>query len=260
MRSFDLALVTGASSGIGEAFAELLADQGTALVISGRNQGRLNAVAERLRSKVEVSVVQADLSDVKERGKLVEVIKNRAPDLVVNNAGFGFYGEAVNLSTKKQMEMLEVDGAAVLELSLEGAKAMIEKGKKGVILNVSSAAAFQIFPYFAVYAAVKAFVNSFSQSFDEEVRAKGVRVLAACPGVVATRFRKRASQGKQQESDPFAMSQEFAANELWKQIQLEKPIRTFDWKYRVATFFSRYLVPNKLIAKFAKKAIKAIDK
>jgi len=248
---FKLALVTGASSGIGEALCYLLAEKGIPLIVSGRNPDKLLELKEALHISVEV--ISADLVDPSERAKLVSVIQEQIPDLVINNAGFGLYGEATAHSTEKQLHILKVNGEAVLELSLEAARAMQDAGKEGVVMNISSVAAFQVFPTFAVYAASKAFVNLFSESFDLEMRPYGIRVLAACPGVVATNFRVRSGGSKEGAT---GMTATFAANEIWKQIVQRKPIRIFDWKFRFATFLTKWILPKSFVQWTLKANIK----
>lgn len=256
-KTFQLALVTGASSGIGKQLCRILAEEGISLIIAARNVNRLNILAQELSQKVPVTVFPVDLTNRQQRKQLIDKIFEAVPSLVVNSAGFGLYGEALTYETAKSMNMFEVNAATVLELSLEAARAMISANKEGVILNVSSAAAFQIFPYFSVYAATKAFVNSFSESFDAELKSHGIRVLTACPGVVATDFQRRASGEDKGRWVPFSMSVEFAANEIWKQIQKEKSLHTFDWKYRLGTFFGRYFVPKSILANILMRSIKS---
>jgi uncharacterized protein len=252
--SFQLALVTGASSGIGEALCRLLATKGIPLLITGRNYEKLSLLAEELRQLVKVEFFTADLGKRADRTVVIEKIYHEVPDLVINNAGFGFYGQVLTHETEKQMQIFEVDAAAVLELSIEAARALVSVGKPGVILNVSSAAAFQIFPSFAVYAASKAFVNAFSESFDEEVKQYGVRVLAACPGMVDTKFRERASEGAEIKKYSFSMSTKKAAEEIWKQINKKTPVYIFDWKYRFATFLKN-LLPKRFVVNQVRRII-----
>lgn len=252
---FQLALITGASSGIGESLASLLADQGINLIIHGRDISRLENVADRLRSKVQVTILVADLAQADDRAKVVQCIHELQPDLVVNNAGFGMYGDALTHETSKQMDILMVDAAAVLEISLEAARTLVSFDKKGVVMNVSSAAAWPIFPAFAVYGACKAFVNQFSESFDEEVKHLGVRVLACCPGVVATGFRQIAGGGANRGDQMEPMSAEFAAQEIWNQIQSGQKIRIIDWRYRALIFLVRYIMPKCLVAKVIRKSV-----
>lgn len=252
--SYSLALVTGASSGIGLALCELLADKGIHLIITGRDLSRLENNAKFLRTKVSVQIIQADLAKPAERTKLIELIRQRVPDLVVNNAGFGLYNSAVDYPTQKQMEILDVNASAMLELTLEASKALKNANKKGVILNVSSAAAFFIFPYFSVYAASKRFVNDVSQSLDYELRDDGIRVLTICPGMVDTNFRLR-SGGKPVEDKSGLMTADYVAKEIWQQIQSLSPLRIINWKYRLAVM-ARQFIPKYLSTLILKKNIK----
>ena len=117
-------------------------------------------------------------------------------------------------------------------------------------MNISSAAAFQVFPYFSVYSASKAFVNQLSQSLDYELKPHGVRVLASCPGMVATQFRRRASGGfeAQPPSSSAVMTPYYAAQKIWSQIQKRKPLDIFNWKYGLMAFLSKYVLPKSWVA------------
>jgi short-subunit dehydrogenase len=257
MRSIPLlALVTGASSGIGQALCRLLADKGIDLLITGRQEERLNSLVEEFRENVSVIAFTADLALPEGRRRVVDKIHEYQPDLVVNNAGFGIYGQAIEHSIRGELEIAEVNALAVLELTLEAARTMIKGGKKGTILNVSSAAAFQVFPMLATYSAAKAFVNQLSESLDYETRGKGVRVLVACPGMVNTGFRSRASGEEAADADnPTVMSASFAAEQLWKQIVNQQGLSIFDWKTRLGTFFSRNILPKAFVAKLIARNI-----
>lgn len=249
---FSTALVTGATSGIGKALCELLVEKKINLIITARSQSQLEALAAEWRSSVSVDVISCDLSIPEERQKVVECLREKAPELVINNAGFGFYGEALSHSTASHLNMLELDCAAVLELSLEAARSLIEAKKEGTILNISSAAGFYAIPYFATYASCKAFLNQFSQALHEELKDQGVNVLTACPGVVDTHFQERA--GGKIISKRGVMTVRFAAEEIWRQILEEKTIHIFDWRYRFLTFLSR-LMPQKLLFKILKDSM-----
>lgn len=251
MLTFNKALVTGASSGIGEALCHLLASKGIPLIITGRDEEKLKKLQEKL--PVSIAFFPADLATRDGRAKVVEKIHEFAPDLVINNAGFGLYGDAISHPTSKQVEMVDVNVIAYLEVMLEAARTLVSQGKKGVILNVSSSAAFQICPSLAVYAASKAFINSCSQALDFEMTPLGVRVLAACPGMVSTSFSDRAGKSSK-EVDPLSMSPEFAAEEIWRQIQNQNPLHIFNWKYRLAVFFAG-LLPQRWVAAALKKRI-----
>lgn len=250
----SLALVTGANSGIGKALCQVLAKQKINLIITGRRAEALSELRRELSSQIEVEEVVVDLADSSARQTLIQKIHERTPDLVINNAGLGLYGDVLSYPLAKQQTILEVNGMALLELTVEAARWLVSKGKKGTILNVSSAAAFQIFPSSAVYAASKAFVNAFSQAFDEEVRDQGVRVLVACPGMVDTPFQGKAG-GKIKGERPWGvMTPEFVADRIWEQIQRQKEVLIIDWKYAFMTYLS-FLVPKRLRAQLLKQVI-----
>ncbi|NGX57281.1 MAG: putative oxidoreductase [Chlamydiae bacterium] len=252
---FRLALVTGASSGIGKALCRLLAKEGIHLVITGRNKMNLYHIADELRSYVNIVVYPADLSNREERKKIIQKIHELSPDLVINNAGFGVYGKATDLGSEPQLDMVEVNVQALMELTTESAKAMLDAKHPGVIMNISSVAGHFPFPGFAAYAASKAFVNSYSIALDEELKEHGIYVLASCPGRVQTNFTFRASRGRRKKQDPNKMDVNFAANQIWSQILKKKAIHTFTGKYRVAEFLIKYILPRRLVLKILKRRI-----
>jgi len=246
---FTRALVTGASSGIGEAMCRLLARQGIPLIITGRDISRLNALAEKLKDQVDVIVVAADLFNPLERQKLIELLYEHHPDLIINNAGFGLYGDILTHQTKEQMKIIDVNVSAVVELTIESAKTLAAIDKKGVILNISSAADKLIFPAFSIYCASKAFVTQFSQSLDYEMKPHGIRVLVASPGRVDTSFAERASGSSKASKSWFSMSSEYAAERLWQQIRNGQSYQIFDWKTRLGSFFLRFVLPKRIAAR-----------
>ena len=191
MTAFSRALVTGASSGIGETFARRLAARGTALVLVARRQDRLDALAKEL--DVAVEVLPADLSDPDDLHQVEERVA--APtdpvDLLVNNAGFGTSGRFASLPVEREEEEIRVNVLAVVRLTRAALPAMLRRGTGGVV-NVSSLAAFQPDPGNAVYGATKAFVLSFSEAVAEELRGTGVHVQALCPGYTRTEFQTTA--------------------------------------------------------------------
>lgn len=253
---FSLALITGASSGIGAALCHLLARQGIPLLITGRDEVRLHSLVQELQKLVKVTSFAADLKNEKGRQRLIEKIHHYKPDLVINNAGFGLYGEALTHETGSQIELLNVNTNAVLESTLEAAKTMIGANKTGVILNVSSAAGELIFPSFAVYSSSKAFVTHFSQSLDFELQPHGVRVLVACPGVVNTPFRARASGMHADSNHRVSMSAECAAKQIWKQIEERKRKHIFDWKTRWGIYLS-WLISTKWLTRLLSAKIQS---
>lgn len=193
------ALVTGASSGMGAVFADLLAARGADLVLVARSEQALEERAAHLRAthgrSVEVKVV--DLANPTSRRALIDELSGRRIDVLVNNAGAGSHGSFAEADATRQLELVELNCAAVVELTRALLPPMLERNGGGVI-NVASTAGFQPTPTMATYGATKAFVLSFSLAIGEECRRKGVRVLAFCPGAVATNF--GAAAGDQQFS------------------------------------------------------------
>ncbi len=191
---FKRALVTGASSGIGKAFAELLAAAGTDLVVVARNRQRLTDLAIALRTsfKREVEVIEADLED---RGQLARVearLRERGDiDLLVNNAGYGHTGPFGELAPERSQGQIDCNVTALTRLAHAALQNMIS-ARRGAILNVASGAAFLPTPGLAVYAATKAYVLSFTQALHEEVRGDGIKVSVVCPGFTRTEFQQRA--------------------------------------------------------------------
>ncbi len=251
-----LALVTGATSGIGKALCHVLATNHVNLLITGRNEEQLQGLAKRLSKKIHVTAVKADLSHSQDRQKIVELIQQNCPDLVVNNAGFGLYGEIVQHETEEQIDMVTINCSALLQFTTEAIKTLHMNHKKGTILNVSSAGGFLPFPLFSVYTATKAFVNQLSTSLDDEQKRHGIRILASCPGMVKTGFRSRAAKHETEEHSSQSMTPEEAAEHMWWQIQKQKPLYIFNWKYRWAIRLGKYLMPRALLSKQMRRSIK----
>src|SRR5487761_2211598 len=183
------ALVTGASSGIGESMAEEFARRGSDLVLVARSAERLANVADRVRQRfgVSVTILVADLVNATERLGVIEACADRKIDVLVNNAGVGLQGNFADLGSEPQVSMVELNCAAVVAMSAAFVPGMMQR-RAGGVLNVARSAPFQPIPTMATYAATKAFVLSFSYALREELRPHGVHVLALCPGPVATYF------------------------------------------------------------------------
>jgi len=189
------ALVTGASSGIGDRIARRLAAGGTQLVVVARDKGRLDALAKELAEQhaVDVEVLAADLADPTGVALVEDRLRDgkRAIDLLVNNAGFGANGDFVEVETDRLVGMIDVNVTAVVRLTRAALPGMIERGD-GYVLNISSMASLQPSPGFSVYGATKAFVTAFTESLHEELRGTGVHATAVCPGFTSTEFQERA--------------------------------------------------------------------
>jgi short-subunit dehydrogenase len=193
--SRPIALVTGASAGIGRAFAEALAARGHDLVVVARDTARLEALAKELDAAhgVTVEVLTADLGT----GEGIATVEARLIDgarpieLLVNNAGFGTVGRFHELPISKEISEIGVNVVAVTRLTHAALPGMVERGRGGVV-NVASIAGYQPTPLNATYGATKAFVSSLSQAVHEELKGTGVNCMVLCPGFTRTEFQERA--------------------------------------------------------------------
>lgn len=185
------ALVTGASAGIGEAFAQELAARQTNLVIVARSEEKLQELAQKLQEqhKIQVDTVVQDLTEPTAATAVFNTVTERGLviDLLVNNAGFGDYGDFVELDRERQLRMIQLNILALVDLTHQFLPVMRQR-RSGGIINMSSTAAFQPMPYFSVYAASKAFILSFSEALWAENQNYGVRIVAVCPGPTSTQF------------------------------------------------------------------------
>lgn len=181
-----IAVVTGASAGLGVEFARQLAKSGIRQVLVARRKDRLESLAEEIGNS---RAVQLDLSEAGAAERLMEDVASHGEqiELLVNNAGFGLTGRFAELDAGRQRQMIDLNCGALVELAHAVLPGMKERGG-GAILNVASTAAFQPGPGMAVYFATKAFVLSFSEALHEEVKRYGIRVSALCPGPTATEF------------------------------------------------------------------------
>ena len=189
MSDREWAVVTGASGGLGKAFAARLAHDGLNVVLAARNTAAMQRTAAVLASlhAVEVEVVGCDLTTAEGRTTLVAATADREVGMLVNNAGFGTVGDFVTADPDRMAEEIALNCGAVALLARAYAPAMGARGR-GAIVNVASTAAFQPLPSMAVYAATKAFVLSLSQALWHELRPSGVSVLGLCPGATDTHF------------------------------------------------------------------------
>lgn len=185
------ALVTGASSGIGAEFARRLAARGMHLVLTARQSKPMEELASDLHTRhgTRVEILCVDLADAAERDRLKSEIATRNIDveLLVNNAGFAVVGDVENTSSKQVQEMVQVNIAALTDLTYHFLPGMLKR-QHGAILNVASIAAFQPVAYLGAYAASKSYVMHFSEALWAEVRDRGVTVMALCPGATRTNF------------------------------------------------------------------------
>ncbi|HXH48906.1 MAG TPA: SDR family oxidoreductase [Terriglobia bacterium] len=198
MAADSYALITGASSGIGECFARALARRGHNLVLAARSEGKLTQLASDLvrDCSINVEIIPADLSVRDAAPQLAAILKERnlSISLLFNNAAFGARGEFWNLPLDRQMAMVRLNINALVDLTYLLLPDMVARGE-GAIINVSSTVSFQPTAYTTTYAATKAFVTSFSMGLAEEVRPHGIRVVTLCPGSTRTNFFEAGNYG-----------------------------------------------------------------
>jgi short-subunit dehydrogenase len=201
LANIETALITGASGGIGEAFARKLAELGKNLILVARSEEKLESLAEELASKhgVNTHVIVTDLARPDSASAIHAETERRGlvVDLLVNNAGFAKAGEFSELSFEVQADMVRLNVNTLMELTRLYLPAM-RQGRRGGVINLGSTASFQPVPHMAVYGATKAFVLSLSEAVAEEVSADGVTVMALCPGATATGFWETAGMWEEQ--------------------------------------------------------------
>ena len=195
------ALVTGASSGIGEALARRFAKDGFDLVLVARSADKLEALAEALKAEhgVRAWVAAADLTQPDAAQKLAAKMKRsrHTIDVLVNNAGVLSYGAFIEMKPQTHRQLVDLNVAALTAMLAAFVPAMVERGA-GRVLNVASVASFQPVPSLATYAATKAYVLSLTESLSAELKGSGVTVTALCPGITATHMLSSAQQGSEE--------------------------------------------------------------
>lgn len=206
-KRFSCVLVTGASAGLGEEFVLQLAPRADAFVLVARREDRLNELAAKVVArfpKITVELIAADLVTPEGCASVIETLsaKGLVPDLLINNAGLGDYGEFATSEWSRVEAMLRVNMEALTRLSHAVIPGMIHQ-RAGAILNISSLASVLPIPDFAVYAATKAYVTSFSEALRIELKDHGIPVVAVCPGPVHTEFGTQAFRGDIREESVF---------------------------------------------------------
>jgi short-subunit dehydrogenase len=255
-------LITGASNGIGLEFAKIHAEQGDNLVLVARSKGKLEALAEGLRSKfnVSVDVIAQDLSTQDAAKQLTDTTQARGLviDILINNAGFGGHGEFAKRAIEDDKAMMQLNMVTLTELTHFYLQSMIKRNK-GKILNVSSTASFIPGPLQAVYYATKAYVTSFSQAIAEELRGTNITVTALCPGAVATGFVEAGDlEGldlwKNAKSPRSVAECGYNAMQQGKLIAINEPQLHFMLNWIIP------FVPRKLMLKMSRQAMEKGDK
>jgi|ERR1051326_432432 short-subunit dehydrogenase len=244
-------LITGASSGIGEAFARRLAAQGHNLLLVARTEEKLVTLCNELGrlNSIRALYVAMDISEPGAPERLFEETKQRdlQIDLLINNAGFGSMGDFAKLDLESELNMIDLNVRSLVELTHRFLEPMREK-RSGAIINLASTAGFQPVPFMATYAATKAFVLSFSEALWEENRPYGIKVMALCPGATDTNF----FAASRMERPPVRVSQtsEQVVNTALRGLQRGKSSIISGWTNFLMIETER-LVPRSLILRAA---------
>jgi len=250
-------LITGASSGIGEAFARKLAAQGENVLLVARSEDKLASMCNELGrgDNVSAQYVALDLTETDAAAKLFAETNRRGleVEMLINNAGFGSMGDFTTQELERELAMIDLNVKSLVALTYYFIKPMRER-RRGTIINVASTAAFQGVPYMATYAATKAFVLSFSEALWDENRAHGIHVMALCPGVTETNFFAAAQQT---DKPPMRTMQtpEQVVDTALKGLKRGKSHIISGWANYLTTETER-LVPRWLVARIAGKAMR----
>jgi len=250
-------LITGASSGIGAAFARKLATRGRNVLLVARSEDKLIALCNELGrlTSIRAQYLALDLQQHEAGAQLFEETQKRELeiDTLINNAGFGSMGDFAKLDPDRELEMIELNVRALVDLTHRFLPPMRER-KRGTIINVASTAAFQPVPYMATYAATKAFVLSFSEALWEENRLHGVHVMALCPGVTETNF----FQASEIDRPPMRTIQtpEEVVETALRALDRKKNLVVSGWT-NWFTVEAQRVVPRSLVTKAVGKALRS---
>ena len=251
----ETVLVTGASSGIGRELAKCFAADGCRLILLARKRQALQALADELREahKTQSEVLTADLGQPDAPLSTFRHLQANGTrvDVLVNNAGFGAYGQFAELSSERQLEMVQVNVTALTHLTRLFLPQMLERHRGGV-LNVASTAGFQPGPLMAVYFATKAYVLSFSEAIAEETSGTGVTVTALCPGATATNFAEAAKARFSRRFVSLSMSAEYVARLGHRAFRRGQAVAVTGWRNRLLAGAVR-LGPPAVVRKVARR-------
>lgn len=245
------ALVTGASMGLGKAFARALAARQQNLVLVARSKDKLAALANELKAAhgIAVEPIEFDLAQPHAGRQLAQQLSERElrVDLLVNNAGFGLQGRFGKLDLDRQVEMIQLHDASVVELTYLLLPPLVAE-RRGGIINISSLAGFQALPYAALYSASKSFLTTFSLALEQEVRRYQIKVVTVCPGrlkpEVAAKERKKFPGGEQ--------THEAIVAAALRRLDNGGGLIVPGWINKIVLFAERFL-PRRLVAKGAGK-------
>jgi short-subunit dehydrogenase len=258
MKNDGFALITGASRGLGMAFARALAQRHCNLVLVARSAEPLQAFANELRRAHPVAVVaiQLDLSTAGAGQILAEQLSSGGIpiELLVNNAGFGLRGEFRANSLPRQLEMLRLNNQAIVELTYSLLPGMLERRQKGII-NISSTAGFQPIPFASAYSATKAFLTTFSLALEQELRSAGVTVVTVCPGRLSKTENGSSEQARGKWAGIYQTPEDVVDDAL--RVLADGGGLTVPGTLNKFSVFAQRLIPRKIVPRLVAKLSKA---
>jgi uncharacterized protein len=250
-------LITGASSGIGAAFARKLAARGRNVFLVARSEDKLIALCNELGrlTSIRAQYLALDLQQPEAAAQLFEETSKRELEIemLINNAGFGSMGDFAKLDLNRELEIIQLNIRALVDLTHRFLGPMRDR-KRGTIINVASTAGFQAVPYMATYAASKAFVLSFSEALWDENRAHGVHVMALCPGVTETNFFE--ASGMDRPPMRTIQTPEEVVETALRALSHQKPTVVSGWTNWITVEAERFF-PRSFVVKVAGKALRS---
>ncbi len=250
------ALITGASMGIGRDLAHEFAKHGHAVLLVARSEGKLRELADQISTqyKVQAHVITQDLTDPNAAHTLYDQVQTLgiSVDILVNNAGFASYGFFHELALKTQTDMIQLNVTTLTMLSHVFVKDMLAR-RSGKILNVASTAGFLPGPLMAVYYATKAYVLSFSEALNNELRDKGVSVTALCPGPTQSEFQARAAMQDSKLVQRNLMTSQAVAAQGYAALMAGESVRITGFSNKLLMFMRRFL-PRDMITQMTRNA------
>lgn len=246
-------LITGASSGLGWALAKTLASPGVELILSGRNKDHLEKLALFVQEKgARASVCVADLATNEGLQSLIDSIEKNVPDLLIHNAGIGSYGKFADTDLEASLQIVQVNVVAIMKITHAWCHILREKAISGKVIFVSSIAGCVPCPGMSVYAASKAYITHFAESFRFEWKGQGISVLTVCPGHFATNFQKRAAG--RALADPTSPAAMYIAKDIVRVMHREGVYIPMPWRVVLKLL---WLIPKGVAMRYVQRRILA---
>ena len=255
-------LITGGSVGIGGALADVFAEHRHDLILVARTQAKLEAKGRALEKQfgIRVTCIVEDLTDPAGPGRLHKAVNERGlhVDHLVNNAGMGLYGKFATTDLSTELRMIQLNTTSLVELTKRFLPPMIDR-RRGRILNVASTAAFAPGPWMSIYYATKAFVLSFSEAIDYELKPFGITVTTLCPGPTESEFKVRAGSQRSRLFEAFVMDAPRVAREGYAGMMKGKPLVVPGVRNKLIPIATR-LTPRSLVAMLSHRAARPSEK